>query len=193
MKKKVQVMNKGMVDFIEMVIEKNFGKENEIKIKDGVQDIMVMEMGKKEEGMQRMKDVMVGEGVGILLRKILMKNDKVRVIEREVRGIMEKIERGIKKQEEVIKEDKKEEEKKKIKKLIEEKRELVEMREGIEIVRRDERWQIRGRMVESEIKDMERRYERRGIRIYEEEIMFGEEMGNEMRKKEKEKKEWMME
>lgn len=48
-------------------------------------------------------------------------------------------------------------------------------------------------MVESEIKDMERRYERRGIRIYEEEIMFGEEMGNEMRKKEKEKKEWMME
>lgn len=29
-------MNKGMVDFIEMVIEKNFGKENEIKIKDGV-------------------------------------------------------------------------------------------------------------------------------------------------------------
>lgn len=44
-----------------------------------------------------MKDVMVGEGVGILLRKILMKNDKVRVIEREVRGIMEKIERGIKK------------------------------------------------------------------------------------------------
>ncbi len=70
---------------------------------------------------------------------------------------------------------------------------MVALSDGLALVRSDARWSLRGRLVASEITDMASRYERRGIRLYAAALLFGEALGNALRKKETEPPAWLME
>lgn len=189
----VSVLHTGMVAFIAMVLATTFGTAPAIPIQAGVSAILVLAMGPQEAGLSRLTDVLVGAGVGLLFSQILLTPDPVRVIDRAVRGLLEPIASGLKKSAAVLKDDNPEEANTTITQFIEAHRALVALSDGLALVRSDARWSLRGRLVASEITDMASRYERRGIRLYAAALLFGEALGNALRKKETEPPAWLME
>ncbi len=61
---------------------------------------------------------------------------------------------------------------------------VVALGDGIDLARSNARWSLRGRFVAREVAEMAGRYDRRGIRLYASALLFGEALGNALRKKE---------
>ncbi len=72
-------------------------------------------------------------------------------------------------------------------------RAVIALGDGIALARSNARWSLRGRLVAREVTEMAGRYDRRGIRLYASALLFGEALGNALRKKEAPPPPWLTE
>lgn len=187
----ISVLHTGVVAFVAMVLATSFGTAPAIPIQAGVSAILVLAMGPQEAGLTRLTDVVVGAGVGLMFSQILMTPDPVQVIDRAVRGLLDPIADGLRRSAVALKDDNPEEANTAITQFIEAHRAVVALGDGLALARSDARWSLRGRLAAHEITDMASRYERRGIRLYAAALLFGEALGNALRKEETEPPEWL--
>ena len=72
-------------------------------------------------------------------------------------------------------------------------RAVIALGDGIALARSNARWSLRGRLAAREVTEMAGRYDRRGIRLYASALLFGEALGNALRKKEAPPPPWVSE
>ncbi|MCX2695812.1 FUSC family protein [Ochrobactrum chromiisoli] len=187
----IPVLHMSVVTCIAMVIATTFGLAPAIAIQSGVSAILVLAMGPQVAGMTRLIDVLVGAGVGLLFSQILLTPDPVRLIDRAVRGLVDNILKGLKKSAIALETQDVIHAQSAINQFTQAQRAVNALGDGIALARSNARWSLRGRLVAREISEMAGRYDRRGIRLYATALLFGEAVGNALRKKEASPPEWI--
>lgn len=157
----------------------------------GVSAILVLAMGPQVAGMTRLIDVLVGAGVGLLFSQILVTPDPVRLIDRAVRGLVDNILKGLKQSAIALEKQDVVHAQSAINQFTQAQRAVNALGDGIALARSNARWSLRGRLVAREVSEMAGRYDRRGIRLYASALLFGEALGNALRKKEASPPEWI--
>lgn len=187
----IPVLHMSVVTCIAMVLATTFGLAPAIAIQSGVSAILVLAMGPQVAGMTRLIDVLVGAGVGLLFSQILVTPDPVRLIDRAVRGLVDNILKGLKQSAIALEKQDVVHVQSAINQFTQAQRAVNALGDGIALARSNARWSLRGRLVAREVSEMAGRYDRRGIRLYASALLFGEALGNALRKKEASPPEWI--
>lgn len=187
----IPVLHMSVVTCVAMVIATTFGLAPAIAIQSGVSAILVLAMGPQVAGMTRLIDVFVGAGVGLLFSQILVTPDPVRLIDRAVRGLVDNILKGLKQSAVALEKQDSAHAQTAINQFTQAQRAVTALGDGIALARSNARWSLRGRLVAREVSEMAGRYDRRGIRLYATALLFGEALGNSLRKKEALPPEWI--
>lgn len=187
----IMVLHMSVVTCVAMVIATTFGLAPAIAIQSGVSAILVLAMGPQVAGMTRLIDVLVGAGVGLLFSQILMTPDPVRLIDRAVRGLVDTLLKGLKQSAIAVEKQDVAHAQSAINHFTQAQRAVNALGDGIALARSNARWSLRGRLVAREVSEMAGRYDRRGIRLYASALLFGEALGNALRKKEAAPPEWI--
>ncbi|KAB2691025.1 FUSC family protein [Brucella pseudogrignonensis] len=187
----IPVLHMSVVTCIAMVLATTFGLAPAIAIQSGVSAILVLAMGPQVAGMTRLIDVLVGAGVGLLFSQILATPDPVRLIDRAVRGLVDNILKGLKQSAIALEKQDVVHAQSAINQFTQAQRAVNALGDGIALARSNARWSLRGRLVAREVSEMAGRYDRRGIRLYASALLFGEALGNALRKKEASPAEWI--
>ena len=155
--------------------------------------ILVLAMGPQVAGVTRLIDVLVGAGVGLLFSQILLTPDPVRLIDRAARGLLDRLANGLKQAAIALDKEDAARAQNAINQFTSAHRAVIALGDGIALARSNARWSLRGRLVAREVTEMAGRYDRRGIRLYASALLFGEALGNALRKKEAPPPPWLME
>lgn len=189
----IPVLHMALTTFVAMVLATSFGMAPAIAIQSGVSAILVLAMGPQMAGVTRLIDVAVGVGVGLAFSQILLTPDPVRLIDRAVRGLLEKIASGLTQSAAALEAQDPVRAQSAINQFTQAHRAVIALGDGIALARSNARWSLRGRLVAREITEMAGRYDRRGIRLYASALLFGEALGNALRKKEAPPPPWLAE
>ncbi|PWL19167.1 hypothetical protein DKP76_00960 [Falsochrobactrum shanghaiense] len=186
------VLHMSAVTFAAMVLATTFGLAPAIAIQSGISAILVLALGPQAAGVTRLIDVLVGAGVGLLFSQILLTPNPVRVIDRGVRGLTDRIVSGLKQCAIALEKQDMVRAQNAVNQFASAQQAVVALGEGIALARSNARWSLRGRLIAREISEMAGRYDRRGIRLYACALLFGEAVGNALRKKETPPPEWVL-
>ena len=178
------MLHMGAVSFVSMVVATTFGMAPAIAIQSGVSAILVLVMGPQVAGFARLIDVAVGVAVGLLFSQILLTPDPVRLIDRAARGLTDKLAGGLKQAAIALRQQDAVRAQNAINQFTKAHQAVVALGDGIDLARSNARWSLRGRFVAREVAEIAGRYDRRGIRLYASALLFGEALGNALRKKE---------
>lgn len=189
----VLVVHMAVVTFIAMVLATSFGMAPAIAIQSGVSAILVLAMGPQVAGVTRLIDVLVGAGVGLLFSQILLTPDPVRLIDRAARGLLDRLANGLKQAAIALDKEDAARAQNAINQFTSAHRAVIALGDGIALARSNARWSLRGRLAAREVTEMAGRYDRRGIRLYASALLFGEALGNALRKKEAPPPQWVSE
>lgn len=189
----VPVFHTSIVTFVAMVLATSFGMAPAIAIQSGVSAILVLAMGPQVAGITRLVDVLVGAGVGLLFSQILMTPSPVLLIDKAVRGLLDRLANGLKQSAVALEKQDLVRAQSAINQFTSAHRAVIALGDGIALARSNARWSLRGRLVAREVTEMAGRYDRRGIRLYASALLFGEALGNALRKKEAPPPPWLTE
>lgn len=189
----VPILHMVGVTFAAMVVASSFGAAPAIAIQSGVSAILVLTMGPQVAGFTRLLDVLVGAGVGLVFSQILLTPDPVRLIDRAVRGLLDHIVAGLRQAERAVEAEDSARAQNAVNQFTKAHLAVVALGDGIALARSNARWSLRGRLAAREVSEMAARYDRRGIRLYASALLFGEALGNALRKKEAPPPPWIME
>ncbi len=187
----VPVFHTSLVTFVAMVLATSFGLAPAIAIQSGVSAILVLSMGPQVAGVTRLLDVLGGAGVGLLFSQILLTPDPVRVIDRAVKGLLGAIAGGLEHAEAALERRDRAQAQSAVNAFTRAHQAVIALGDGIALARSNARWSLRGRFVAREIGEMAGRYDRRGIRLYASALLFGEALGNALRKDEAPPPPWL--
>ena len=189
----IPVLHMSMVTFLAMLLATTFGMSPAIAIQSGVSAILVLAMGPQVAGVTRLIDVLAGAAVGLLFSQILVTPDPVRLIDRAVRGLLDRIVSGLELSAIALEKEDPVRAQSAINRFAQAHRAVITLGDGIALARSNARWSLRGRLVAREVAEMAGRYDRRGIRLYASALLFGEALGNALRKKEAPPPPWIAE
>jgi len=163
----VPVFHTSIVTFVAMVLATSFGMAPAIAIQSGVSAILVLAMGPQVAGVTRLIDVLVGAGVGLLFSQILMTPSPVLLIDKAVRGLLDRLANGLKQSAVALEKQDLVRAQSAINQFTSAHRAVIALGDGIALARSNARWSLRGRLVAREVTEMAGRYDRRGIRLAE--------------------------
>ncbi len=189
----VPVFHTSIVTFVAMVLATSFGMAPAIAIQSGVSAILVLAMGPQVAGVTRLVDVLVGAGVGLLFSQILMTPSPLLLIDKAARGLLDRLAKGLKQSAVALEKQDPVRAQSAINQFTSAHRAVIALGDGIALARSNARWSLRGRLVAREVTEMAGRYDRRGIRLYASALLFGEALGNALRKKEAPPPRWLVE
>ncbi|WP_343313653.1 FUSC family protein [Brucella sp. BE17] len=187
----IPVLHMSAVTFIAMVLATTFGLAPSIAIQSGVSALLVMVMGPQVAGVTRLLDVAVGAGVGLLFSQVLLTPDPVRLIDRAVRGLLDRLAKELRQAALALENEDPARAQNAITQFTAAHRAVIALGDGIALARSNARWSLRGRLVAGEVVEMAGRYERRGVRLYASALLFGEALGNALRKREAPPPRWI--
>ncbi len=189
----IPVLHMSVVTFIAMLLATTFGLAPAIAIQAGVSALLVYVMGPQVAGVTRLLDVVVGAAVGLIFSQILLTPDPVRLIDRAVRGLLDRLAHELKQAGAALENHDPSRAQNAITQFTSAHRAVIALGDGIALARSNARWSLRGRLVAHEVVEMAGRYERRGVRLYASALLFGEALGNALRKKEAPPPPWIAE
>jgi uncharacterized membrane protein YgaE (UPF0421/DUF939 family) len=141
-------------------------------------------LGSPAAGPNRLEDVVIGAGVGLLFRQILLTPDPVRLVNEAASGMLEVLGRGFELDAEALAKRDPQKAKQALNQFMTAHASLDILGARITSATAIARWSLRGRFAARKVMDLRERYDRRMIHLYAATVLFGVAVDHSLRQEE---------
>ncbi|HEY0276165.1 MAG TPA: FUSC family protein [Paenirhodobacter sp.] len=169
------------VTFLAIMLAALWGQGAVTVIQSGVSALMVLTMGPVMAGPERLIDVLIGTGVGLVFSQVLLTPDPLKILETGARSLLRELAQGMLMAEKAVREGDVKRAQMAARRLGAARGQLMALDGGISLARDNARWTLRGWGAGRRVAALAARYDRHAARIYAQALLLGDDLYHALR------------
>ncbi|HEY0213396.1 MAG TPA: FUSC family protein [Paenirhodobacter sp.] len=175
------VLRLSSVTFLAIMLASLWGQGAVTVIQSGVSALMVLTMGPVAAGPERLIDVLIGTGVGLIFSQVLLTPDPLKMLETGARSLLRELAQGMLMAEKAVRDGDVKQAQAAARRLGAARGQLLALDGGISLARDNARWTLRGLGAGARVAALAARYDRHAARIYAQALLLGDDLYHALR------------